>query len=151
MAKIVQNLGEALTAAAAGMNASAFERYLRSIGKGARSSEVRSLYAEVKAILRKAPDEPFRDITQVPLPSEMDPWGTKGSSQVRQNIAVIIRDRTTGNIRTEWFPVYSETGVTREQAMSAALGTFTSQNAAYNTETVGVIHGGAYQYIPRGF
>lgn len=150
MARILGLLPAALIAAKEGMSARAFGRLMRELGEGARSSEMDKMYGLAKQMIATSGDEIFRNISLAPLPSEMTPWTSKGATGVRQNVSVIIRERSTGNIRSVPYSAYSATGTTREEAMASALSSYSTNNEAYNTEIIGAVHGATYQYTPSG-
>jgi hypothetical protein len=151
MAKIHGLLPYALIAAREGATTRQFGAAMRALGLGARSSEMEKLMSIAKGILAADKEEPFRDIRFAPLPSEMKEWSTKSATGVRQNVAVIVRERVTGQLRVVPYSAYSDTGVTREQAMAAAINAYSGRNEQYNSDVIGTIHRATLRYVPSGF
>jgi hypothetical protein len=150
MARILGALPAALLAASNGMSANAFYRELQASGYGARRSEVLALYRNVRTILVAAPEEPFRDITQVPQSHELTPWPTRKATGIAQTVQLLYRDRATGEIQKAYWRTSSQTGLTRETAMATAIDAYSAHTEAYGQDLIGAIHTGAYQNIPFG-
>jgi hypothetical protein len=64
---------------------------------------------------------------------------------------LVYRDRTTGNISKTYYSVVSDTGVTRESAISQAIGAYSDNAEQYNQDLIGAVHTSAYQMVPFGF
>lgn len=148
MPAILGALGAALNAAREGMSANAFDRELRSLGMGARRSEVLNLYRIANAIVSKNPEEPFRDITQAPNAEHMSPWPTKRAEGVQQVVTLIYRDRITGKILPTYYRVSSPEGIIRETAMATAINAYAEHAEAYNQDLVGAVHTSSYRLTP---
>lgn len=148
MAAILGLFPSALNAASGGWNASQWIREMRSVGLGARDSEMRDLFRMAKAITSRSPDEPFRDITAVPTASEIDPWPTKKATGFAQVVTLVYRDRTTGKLAQTYWKTSNPAPMTREQAMSLAVSAYADQADAYNQDLLGAVHTSTYQQIP---
>jgi hypothetical protein len=148
MASILGAFSAALGAAARGMSANAFQNALREAGAGARRSEVLALYRIARDIHNQSGEEIFRDITQAPHANELTTWPTRSATGIRQNVTLVYRDRTTGQLLRTYYSITSENGVTREAAVAQAIDTYSGHAERYNQDMVGAIHTGAYLYTP---
>lgn len=148
MPNILGALGAALNAVASGISANQFDRELRELGMGARRSEVLALYRTASAIVNRNPEEPFRDITQVPLGEHMAPWPTKKSEGVQQVVTLIYRDRVTGKILPTYYRVSSESGIVRETAMATAINAYSDHAESYGQDLIGAVHTSNYRLTP---
>lgn len=148
MPRILGLFPSSLIAAKADMTANAYYRELQSLGIAARRSEVLSLYKLSRSIVATAPDEPFRNIGQVPSENELSVWPTKRATGIRQNVSLIYRDRATGAIRRTFWSTSSENGITREEAMAQAIDVYSEHAERYKQDLIGAVHTGAYRYTP---
>ena len=148
MARILGLFPSSLIAAREGMSANAFYRELRNLGLAARRTEVLQLYKIATSIIARSPEEPLRDITTAPTNDQLVEWPTKKATDVRQNISVVYRDRTTGHISRVPYSVSSENGVIREQAMAQAIDAYAAHAEEYNQDLIGAVHTGVYRYTP---
>lgn len=150
MARILGALPAALLAASNGMSANAFYRELQASGYGARRSEVLALYKTVRTILVAAPEEPFRNIAQVPQEHELTPWPTRKATGIAQTVQLLYRDKVTGHIQQTYWRTSSQNGITRETAMATAIDAYSTHAESYNQDLIGAIHTSAYRNIPFG-
>lgn len=148
MARILGLFPASLIAAQGGMTANAFYRELRELGIAGRRSEVLSLYRIARGVVATSPQEAFRDIGQVPQLSEMSQFPTKRATGVRQNVALVYRDKTTGALKVTYHSTTSENGVTRETAMATAINAYSDHADEYGQDLIGAVHTGAYRYVP---
>lgn len=148
MARILSLFPASLIAARAGMSANAFYQQLRDEGIAARRAEVLSLYKISRSIVATSGDEPFRDIGRAPSRGDLTAWPTKRATNIRQNVTLIYRDKTTGTINRTFWSTAHEAPITREEAMAASIDAYSSHAEDYNQDLIGAIHTGAYQYVP---
>jgi hypothetical protein len=148
MARILGALPAALNAARAGMSANAFVRELQQSGYGARRSEVLQLYRTAVSIVSRTQEEPFRPLNQVPLQSEIGTWPTKGATGIVQTVSLAYRDRTTGSIKQTWWRNTSPNGITREEAIAAAIDAYSEHAESYEQDLIGAVHTSAYNLSP---
>lgn len=148
MARVLGLLPSALIAARGGMSGNAFYRELRRLGMGARRSEILELYGHARSIVSRTPEEPFRDIRQVPLASEMSAWPSKNATGIVQNVTLLYRDRVTGHIQRTYYRTVSDTGITRERAMAMATAAYSDHAESYDQDIIGAIHTSAYNLVP---
>lgn len=121
---------------------------MQAIGLGARRSEMLELYGLAKGITSRSPDEPFRDITQVPTGTEISQWPTKKATGFAQVVTLVYRDRTTGRLAQTYWKTANAQPMTREQAMSLAVSAYSDQAEAYNQDLIGAVHTSTYQQVP---
>lgn len=148
MARILGAFPAALIAARGGMSQNALIRQLRSLGVGARESEVRALYRLAQQTLKNSPEEAFADPSLVPDLATASPWPTVSASGVRQAVEVTYRQKATGTLITVPYQVSSESGVTRQEAINAAIQAYESKAEQYGQELVGAIHTKTFQLTP---
>lgn len=150
MARILGLLPAALLAASNDMGANAFDRELRNLGLGARRSEVLALYRTAKSIVSRSPDEPYRDPNGTPSGGELGTWPTKNKTGIVQNVTLVYRDRTTGQLNRTYYRYSSEGGVPRSHAMASAIDAYSGTAEQYNQDLVGAVHTSAYRLTPFG-
>ena len=147
MAAILGLFPGALIAAKGGMSANAFYREVQALGIGGRRSEVLALFKVAKSVTTVAPHEPFKDITRVPSGNELAPWPVKEPKGVVQNVTILYRDRTTGNIKQTYYRVSTANGITREQALAQAVDAYSEHADSYGQDLIGAVHTSAYQQV----
>lgn len=148
MARVLGLFPASLLAARADLSANEFYRQLRAEGIAARRSEVLALYKISRSIVATSGDEPFRDISQRPSGNQLSPWPTKKATNIRQNVTLIYRDKTTGALNRTFWSTAHEAPITREEALASSIDAYSSHSEDYNQDLVGAIHTGAYQYVP---
>jgi hypothetical protein len=148
MAKILGAFPAALIAARNGMSQNALIRELRSLGQGARDSEVRALYRLAQQTLMKNPDEPFGNPALVPDLSTASPWPTIVATGVKQAVEITYRQKATGTLITVPYQVTSENGVARQEAVQAAIDAYASKAEQYGQELVGAVHTKTFRLVP---
>lgn len=150
MARILGLLPSALVAARIGMGVEAWIRQVQEEGIGARTSEMRQLYRISKSIVVRSPDEPFRDISQIPRGQELAPWPVKNPHGIAQNVTIAFRDRTTGQIKQTRWGTVTPNGITREEAMATAIDAYSEHAESYNQDLIDAVHTSAYRQVPFG-
>lgn len=148
MARILGLFPSALIAARGGLSANAYYRELRDLGIAARRSEVLSLFKIAKSITTGSPDEPFRNIYDVPTSDELTTWPSKKSEGVAQTVTLTYRDMTTGQIQQTWWRTVTANGITREEALATAIDAYSEHAESYNQEIIGAVHTSAYRMTP---
>lgn len=148
MARILGLFGPALLAAKEGVSANAFYRAQQAAGFGARRSEVLSLFRIAKSVAVASPDEPFEDISTAPEISRLASWPTKNATGVRQNVTITYRDRVTGELKQTFWSTVNESPITREEAISAAVGAYAEHAESYEQDLIGAVHTSAYNLAP---
>lgn len=148
MARILGLFPSSLIAARGGMSANAYYRELRSLGIAARRSEVLNLYKISRGIVARTPDEPFRNISQAPSGSEVQPWPSKKATGIAQNVTLVYRDRVTGEIKQTYWRTVTDNGITREEALATAIDAYSDHAEQYGQELIGAVHTSAYRLTP---
>lgn len=151
MARVLGLLPSALIAAAQNAGAGAYYGVLRALKSAPRTSEAYALYRVAKSITSAAGTDVFQPLNQNPASNTLPIFPTKVATGFRQNVSLVYRDRTTGQISKTYFSVTSETGMTRESAISKAIAAYADQAEAYNQDLIGAVHTSAYQLMPMGF
>jgi hypothetical protein len=150
MARILGLFPAALIAAREGMSANAFYRELQSLGMAARRSEVLQLYKISTAIVSKGGTEPFAPIGENPAGGRLESYPTKTAAGVLQTVSLTYRDRTTGKLSRTYWSTKTDEGVTREEAMAAAIDAYSEHAESYNQDLIGAVHTSAYNLSPIG-
>lgn len=148
MPRILGAFPAALNAAAEGMSANEFDRRLRELGMGARRSEVLALYKIAVNIVIQSPNEPFRDVREVPTGEHLIPAPTKRATGIRQVVTLAYRDRTTGHISQTYWSAVSQNGITRERALATAIDAYSEHAVSYDQDLIGAVHTSAYALTP---
>jgi hypothetical protein len=141
-------LGSAIRAAKEGFTAAAWIRALQATGQGIRRQVALRLFSQAKTVVAEAGAEPTRDLDQVPSLAEMPPSPTRNSSGVLQTVRLVYREKVTGNLRVVFHSTLSESGVTRQQAVDAAIDKYAEHAEEYQNELVGAIHTSAIRLVP---
>jgi hypothetical protein len=138
----------ALVAAQGGESANSWIKTMQSLGLGARRGEMLQLYSIARGIVARAPEEIFRDITQVPTASEIQVWPTKKATGFTQTVTLVYRDRTTGKLNQTYWKTANPTPMRRETAMATAISAYADHAERYNQDLVGAVHTSTYQNVP---
>jgi hypothetical protein len=148
MPRVLGLFPSALAAASRGMSERAWEREARSLGLGARSSEMLSLWRVAKTIVTNAPSEPFQPIEHNPAHQALPAWPSKNATGVAQTVTLTYRDRATGQIKQTWWRTVTENGISREQAMATAINSYSEHAESYEQDLIGATHTSAYRLTP---
>jgi hypothetical protein len=148
MSAILGLFPSALNAASGGWSANRWIKEMQSVGLGARRSEMLDLFRLAKGITSRSPDEPFRDIGQVPTAGEIRVWPTRKATGFAQVVTLVYRDRVTGKLAQTYWKTANVQPMRREQAMSLAVSAYSDQSEAYNQDLVGAVHTSTYQQVP---
>lgn len=151
MARVLGLFPAALLAAGQNSGAGGFYRTLRELGIAPRQSEAYALYRMAKAITSANNVDTFGALNENPATGALPEWPTRNATGIRQNVSLVYRDRTTGNISRTYYSISSELGTTREQAIAQAIAAYSDNAEAYNQDLIGAAHTSAYQLTPMGF
>jgi hypothetical protein len=144
MARVGGTMPWALKFAKEQKSARAFIREMRKLGIGARDSEMRSIYKVAQDIVARSNTEPFLPLNRKPRYNTLPTWGTKFATGVRQNVQLVYRNKTTGELTSTFWSVHSDRGITRQEAISRAI-------SEYNSELQSALHVSAFRLSPSGF
>jgi hypothetical protein len=148
MARILGLFPAALVAARSGSSANAFYQSLRDLGIAPRRTEALQLFSTAKGIVSRTPDEPFRNIHEVPAATDIGMWPSKKSTGIVQNVTLTYRDKDTGHIQQTWWRTVTPNGITREEALATAIDAYSEHAESYNQEIIGAVHTSAYRLTP---
>lgn len=148
MAKILGLWPSALWAAGRQTSFREWEREVRAVGLGARSSEMLKLWRQATGIVSKSKDEPFRNQHQIPQSQHRGTWPTKNATGVAQTVTLVYRDKTTGEYKTTYWRTVTPNGITRAEAVAQAVGAYADTAERYNQELTGAVHTSAYDMVP---
>ena len=148
MARVLGLFPAALIAARGGMSANEFYRTLREEGIAARRSEVLQLFKIAKGIVVKSPDEPFKDIGEIPRESDLPIWPSRKSTGLIQTVQLTYRDKTTGKISQTYWRTSTPNGIERERAMAMAVDAYSEHAESYDQDLIGAVHTSSYRLVP---
>jgi hypothetical protein len=151
VARVLGLFPAALIAAAQNSGAGVFYSALRDLGIAPRTSEAYALYRMAKGITEAGVSDVFGALDENPANNPLPSWPTRNATGVRQNISLVYRDRITGEISKTYYSVTSDTGITREEAVSQAITAYSDNAEAYGQDLIGAVHTSAYQLAPLGF
>jgi hypothetical protein len=93
-------------------------------------------------------DEP---LDLAPVASEVKVWSTARAKGYIQQVEVLVREKSTGQIISVPFSVQGRTLVTRREAIRQALGVYSDDNAEkYDQQVLGAVYSGTYEARPSG-
>lgn len=151
MARILGLWNSALKAARGGMTASQWYSALRTQGVAPRSSEAFALFRVAVKVAAGGGNETSREQSAVPRPGPGDIWPTKNATGIRQNVTLAYRNRATGVITQTYWSTISEKGVTRQEAVEAAINSYSDHADEYDQDLIMAVHSSAYRLRPDLF
>jgi hypothetical protein len=141
----------ALLSVTEGQSARAGLANYRNAGGRIASQSWYRLVGEIQASLAAREgiyDEP---LDSVPVATEIRTWTTAKAKGFIQQVEVLVRERSTGQIISVPFSLQSKTLVTRREAIRAALDVYSDDNAEkYDQQILGAIYTGTYEARPKG-
>jgi hypothetical protein len=141
-------LGSAVRAAREGLSANRWLAALREAGTGIRRAVGLRLFGIAKGIASEAGEEPTRDLDRVPSLAEMRPSPTRATTGVLQTVRLVYRERVTGKLIERYHSTFSATGVTRQEAIDAAIDAYAAHSEEYQNDLVGAVHTSAIRLVP---
>lgn len=121
---------------------------LRFFGLGTRTQVFYRLWGQARAVVAEAGQEPTRPLGQVPTLAEMPPVATNGPEGVLQTVRLIYRERVTGNIRIVYHSSKTPEGMTRQEAIDAAIDAYAGHSEEYQTDLIAAVHSSAIRLTP---
>ena len=140
--------GSAIRAAREGLSAAAWIRSLQAVGAGIRRQVALRLFSEAKTVAAESGEEATRELGQVPALDQMPPSPTRNTVGVLQTVRLVYRERVTGNLRVVFHSTKSDNGVTRQEAIDAAIAEYQQHSEEYQTDLVGAAHTSAIRLVP---
>jgi hypothetical protein len=124
---------------------------LQEFNLGMRRQDFYRLWGTARSAVSEAGQEPTRPADQVPTLAEMGPpVPTRNSQAILQTTRLIYREQMTGQIRTVYHSITSEQGMTRQEAVNAAIAAYAAHSEEYQTTLVAAYHSSAVQLVPVG-
>jgi hypothetical protein len=139
----------ALRAVGEGLSANQWAAAIRESGAGIRRQVALRIYGQARALAAEYGQEPTRPIGERPGQAESRQWPTRASSGVLQTVQLFYRERVTGNIVQRFFNVKTTEGITREEAISQAIGANSANAQRYEQELIGAVHTGTALLVPQ--
>lgn len=140
--------GSAVRAAAEGLSAGAWLRALQEAGSGIRRQVGLRLFREARVVAAEAGQEPSRPLEQIPSLAEQPPVATRATEATLQTVRLVYREAVTGNLRVVFHSTLSDAGITRQEAIDAAIDAYASHSEEYHTTLVGAVHTSAVRLTP---
>jgi hypothetical protein len=136
-------VGSALRAISEGASANRWLAALREAGAGVRREVGLRVYGQAKTLAAEYESEPTRPLDQAPTFSEMRQWPTRASSGVLQTVQLFYRENMTGRIVQRFYNVRTDEGISRQEAIDAAIDANAEGAEEYEQVLVGAVHTGA--------
>jgi len=133
----------AIRAVREGLSANAWLQALRESGAGVRRAVGLRIFGQARTLAAEYEAEPTRRLDRVPAFSEMKQWPTRASHGVLQTVQLFYRENMTGRIVQRYFNVRTEEGLTRQEAIDAAIDANAEGAEEYEQVLVGAVHTGA--------
>jgi hypothetical protein len=141
----------ALSSVLGGSSARAGLQAYREAGGHLASQSWYRLVGEIQASLAEREgiyDEP---LNLRPVASEVKTWTTAKARGYIQQVEVLVREKSTGQIISVPFSVTGKSLVSRRNAISQALDIYSDDNAKkYDQQVLGAIYTGTYEARPSG-
>jgi hypothetical protein len=120
----------------------------RSAGGRVRDATWFRAFAEVRTAVTARESEQTKSLRLRPRGDELALWPTRNASGIAQQVEVLARDRTTGQVRRIPYTVKSPRGLSRQGAITHAIGAMQANEADYDQVILGGVHVGAYRMEP---
>lgn len=148
MARILGLWPSALWAAGRDVSFRQWEREVRAVGLGVRSSDMLKLWRQATDVVVKSRDEPFRNQYEVPRPEHRGVWPVKNTTGVAQTVRIVYQDKTTGEYKSTYWRTVTPNGITRAEAVAQAIDAYADTAERYGQVLVGAIHTSATDLVP---
>lgn len=123
----------------------------RSAGGKIASQSWYHLVGEVQAMLASREGIYNEPVNLRPVASEIQTWTTARAKGYIQQVEVLVRERSTGQIISVPFSVSGRSLVSRRSAISQALDVYSDDNAKkYDQQVLGAVYTGTYEARPEG-
>lgn len=149
MAKILGLFPSAIDAAKAGASFRAWEREVRALGLGARSSEMNQLFRIAQQAVARAGNELGSPLEGTPSGGDFQPWPTKTATGYGQTVVLTYRDKATGHLNPVYYRVTTQTPLTRQEVVNMATAAYAGSAEEYEQEMVGAVYSSTARYIPE--
>jgi len=108
------------------------------------------LVGEVQAMLASREGIHNEPVNLRPVASEIQTWTTAKAKGYIQQVEVLVRERSTGQIISVPFSVSGRALVSRRNAISQALDVYSDDNAKkYDQQVLGAVYTGTYEARPE--
>lgn len=131
-----------------GLSGASVLRELRAGGIGGRTQDFYRIWGTARSIAAEAGLEPTRPLNERPTLGQMTPVATNGAQGVLQTTRLVYKERVTGNIRVVYHNVKSDTPMTRQEAIQAAIDAYGEHDEEYQTDLISAVHTSAIRLIP---
>ena len=123
---------------------------LREFGIGIRRQDFYRLWGQATSVVAEAGAEPTRPLELAPTLSEITPVaaGPRAEPGVIQTVRLVYNESVTGNLRTVYYSTKSDEGMTRQEAVNAAIDAYATHSEEYETTLVAAAHTSAIRIVP---
>ena len=133
-----------------GMSGARILSTFRQFGLGMRTQDFYRLFGQAARAVAEAGAEPTRPLGQVPTLSEIAPVaaGPRAEPGVIQTVRLIYREAVTRNLREVYHSTKTAQGITRQEAINAAIDSYATNSEEYQTTLVAAAHTSAIRIVP---
>jgi len=140
----------ALLAVEDGWSATAGLDRFRAEGGAIRNDTWYRMYSEIKTSLAGRAGTYNEPVNRIPTASEVKQWTTAHAKGYIQQVEVLVRDKTTGEVYSAPFSLAGKTLRSRAAVLKHALEQYTGDSEEkYAQKVLGAIYTGTYQMIPN--
>ena len=139
-----------LRGAQQGMSGARMLDTLRAFEIGIRRQDFYRLWGQAVSVVQEAGAEPTRPLDQAPTLNEITPVaaGPRADPGVIQTVRLVYKESVTGNLRTVYYSTKSDEGMTRQEAVNAAIDAYATHSEEYETTLVAAAHTSAIRIVP---
>ena len=150
MAKIVGLFPSAVNAVKMGSSFRQWERDVRALGLGARSSEMNQLFRLATQAVSRAGSEIGLPLDQVPSADVIQPWPVKKATGFSQTVTLVYRDNITGKLNSTWYRTRTDQPLSRQEIINQAISAYSGSAEEYEQELVGSAYTSTSRYVQMG-
>lgn len=123
---------------------------LQEFGLGMRRQQFYRLYGQATRVVAEAGEEPTRPLAEVPTLGETAPVAASPRAEpgVIQTVRLIYREAVTGNLREVYHSTKTASGISRQEAINAAIDAYATHSEEYQTTLVAAAHTSAIRIVP---
>lgn len=122
----------------------------REFGLGMRRQAFYRLWGEAQVDVREAGEEVTRPLSAVPTAAETRPVpaSPRTAPGVIQTVRLRYQEAVTGNLRTVFYQVKTDEGITRQAAINMAIDAYATHSQEYQTTLIAAAHTSAIRIVP---
>lgn len=139
-----------LRAVQEGMTGAHTLQLFREFGLGMRTQDFYALWGNAQTVVRETGEEATRPLDQVPNAAETPPYPANPNAEpgVLQTVRLTYREKVTGKYRVVYHSVKTANGITRQDAINAAIDAYSAHSEEYQTTLAAAAHTSAIRITP---